>query len=88
MEQLLILVSVFTTITNLLHFNTDYVSGPYTVTFLARSTRTSFYIYITDDNIVETNEYFDLYIDLLTLPSGTTASSSRFRVEIYNNDSK
>ena len=89
MEQLLILVSVFTIIiTNLSHFNTDYVSGPYTATFLARSRSTSFYINITDDNIVETTEYFELYIDSLTLPSGTTADSSRFRVNIYNNDSE
>ena len=89
MEQLLILVSVFTIITNLLRFNTDYVSGPYTATFLAGSTSTSFYINITDDNTVESTEYFVLYIDPLTLPFGTsTASPDQITVYIYDNDSK
>ena len=86
MKQLLILVSIFTVIiTNLLHFNTDYVSGPYIATFLAGSTSTSFYININDDNIVESTESFILYIDSLT--SGTFTSSPR-KVSIYDNDSK
>ena len=91
MKQLLILVSVFTIITNLLHFSTDYVSGPYNITFLAGSTSTLFYINITDDNIVErveNSEHFVLYIDPLTLPFGTYINSNQFTVHIYDNDSK
>ena len=89
MEQLLILVSVFK-ITDLLHFYTDYRSGPYTVIFPAGSTSASLYINITDDNIVENNENFVLYIDPLTLPFGTYIISygSQITVTIYDNDSK
>ena len=77
-------------IPNLLHFfNTDYVSGPYNITFLAGSTRTSFYINITDDNIVESTESFVLYVDPLTLPFGTSIiSSNQLTVHIYDNDCK
>ena len=77
-------------INDLLHLCTDYRSGPYTATFLARSTISDpLYINITDDDIVESTESFVLYIDPLTLPSGTsTAYRDRVTVFIYDNDSK
>lgn len=59
---------------------------------MAGSTSTSFYINITDDNIVERveiSEYFVLYINPFTLPFGTyTTSWNRFTVHIYDNDGK
>ena len=41
----------------------DYNSGPYSVSFAAGITATSFNILITDDNILEDNETFYLIID-------------------------
>ena len=50
----------------------DYVSGPYTVMFLAGVTNTSFNITINDDMISEGNESFTPTIDPSSLPTGGT----------------
>ena len=50
--------------------NVDYYPGPYSVTFPAGETRASFNVLIADDNIVERDEAFTLYINANTLPSG------------------
>ena len=43
--------------------DSDYFSGPYSVTFLAGTTNLSFYIAITDDSLTEGNEQFYVTID-------------------------
>ena len=48
----------------------DYASGPYSVTFPAGVTRAFLYISITDDNLLEGNEYFTVMIDSSSLISG------------------
>ena len=45
----------------------DYINGPYNVTFNAMSTRASFSVTICDDNEMESNETFGLYIQSLSL---------------------
>ena len=51
---------------------TDYVSGPYTVTFPARRTHATFNISIINDNIFEGNENFILTINSTSLPTDVT----------------
>ena len=46
----------------------DYYLGPYYVTIPAGDTNASFIIQIFDDNIVERNETFQLFIDTASLP--------------------
>ena len=50
--------------------NKDYHPGPYNVTFPAGETRVSFNVSIVDDDLVEKNESFNLYINGRTLPTG------------------
>ena len=67
----------------------DYNSGPYSVTFTAGKTSVSFDIALTDDNILEKNEFFNLTIDTSLLPDGfTVGSPGQAIVTIINNDSK
>ena len=67
----------------------DYNSGPYSVTFTAGKTSVSFDIALTDDNILEKNEFFNLTIDTPLLPNGfTVGSPGQAIVTIINNDSK
>ena len=47
----------------------DYGSGPYTVTIPAGNQSVVFDISIIDDNMLETNETFELSIDSTSLPS-------------------
>ena len=47
--------------------NVDYTSGPYSVTFPAGSSKTSFSLSIIDDNITENAEVFLLNIDPFSL---------------------
>ena len=49
----------------------DYNSGPYTVSFAAGITDTSFSVLITDDSILEGNETFYLIIDPSSLHDDT-----------------
>lgn len=88
--QLLILVSVFNGINIYFPHSCieDYRSGPYTAIFSGH-TSASFDINITNDNVVESNEYFILWINPLTLPVGSTIGyPSQARVTITNDDCK
>lgn len=67
----------------------DYRSGPYTAVFSSRSSSAVFYITITNDNVVENNEYFVLRINPLTLPVGISVGNpSQTTVTIANDDCK
>ena len=67
----------------------DYNSGLYSVTFTVGKTSVSFDIALTDDNILEKNEFFNLTIDTSLLPNGfTVGSPGQAIVTIINNDSK
>ena len=59
----------------------DYNSGPYTVSFAAGITDTSFSVLITDDSILEGNETFYLTIDPSSLRDDTNVDvGSLFQV--------
>ena len=67
----------------------DYVSGPYTVTFYAGTTRVPFDISINNDNIYEGNEDFTLNIDPPSPPNGgTVGNPGQATVTIVDNDCK
>ena len=67
----------------------DYDSGPYTVTFPAGTTTVPFNIPITDDNIFEGDETFDVTIIGNTLPDGVTRGTpGSATVNIRDNDRK
>ena len=71
----------------LLSYADDYRSGPYTVTFSSGSTSRSFYITITDDNVIEYPESFLLTIDPDSLPTGISLGSRpQATVTISNDD--
>ena len=67
----------------------DYGSGPYSVTFAAGITSTVLYISITDDDILEGAEYFNIMIDSSSLISGISVGSlDQATVEILDADGK
>ena len=67
----------------------DYIVGPYFVTIHAGETNGSFEIFIIDDKMLESDESFDLNIDINTLPDDVTlGSSGSVTVIIINDDSK
>ena len=69
----------------------DYDSGPYTVTFPAGVTIVSFDVPINDDNILEDNENFNLYIaNIATLFISRVFSGdlNQSTVTIMDTDSK
>ena len=67
----------------------DYRSGPYNARFYSGRTSGSFYITITNDNVVESTEYFILRINPDTLPVGVSIGSpSQATVTITNDDCK
>ena len=67
----------------------DYSPGPYSVRFPAGITSSFLYISITDDNILEGNEYFNILIDLSSLITGITVGNvDRATVTISDADSK
>lgn len=69
--------------------NVDYVSGPYTITFLPRVTYVILDVPIINDDIVETNESFILTIDPSSLPSNVVVGDPyEATVTILNDDSK
>ena len=75
----------------LLYSDIDYDSGPYTVSFAAGITDTSFNILITDDSILEGNETFYLTIDPSSLRDDTNVdvgSLFQVRVIIVEDDCK
>ena len=65
----------------------DYNTGPYTVTIIAGKNDVTFSVSITNDNIHEEPETFDLTINGSSLPGGVT-SKDRATVTIMDNDSK
>ena len=69
--------------------NNDYDAGPFTVTIPARWNDVTFSVSITDDNIHEESETYNLIIDESSLPNGVTSSDpKRTIVTIMDNDSK
>ena len=67
----------------------DYASGPYTVTFPAGQTTTTFDVPINDDNIYEINEDFILTIDESSLPTSVNRSNpGEATVTIVDDDCK
>ena len=69
--------------------NNDYDIGPYTVTIPAGQNDVTFSVSITDDNIHEESETFNLIIDESSLPSGITSSNSNtVTVTIMDDDCK
>ena len=67
----------------------DYFSGPYMVMFEVGMTNGSFNVSIRDDNILESNEMFNLSIDASSLPSGISVGDIGVTtVTILDNDRK
>ena len=67
----------------------DYDHGPYTVTIGAGENNVTFSVSITDDDIREEAEKFNLIIDESSLPSDVTSSDPKTTsVTIMDNDSK
>ena len=68
--------------------NNDYNAGTYTVTIPAGQNDVTFSVAITDDNIREESETFNLIIDESSLPSGVSSSDpNTVSVTIMDNDS-
>jgi len=65
----------------------DYISGPYNVTFPAGTTRTVLDISVTNDNILEINESFSLMVNSAVLASNV-ASVDQTIITIIDNDGK
>ena len=87
----LLMVSDTLMMTIIVYFidNKDYDAGPYTITIPARQNDVTFSISITDDNILEQSETFNLIIDESSLPRVITSSDpNRVTVTIMDNDSK
>ena len=67
----------------------DYNSGPYTVQFGVGITRVLFTVPVINDNILETNERFNLNINRSTLPESVFVSGpGQTTVTIVANESK
>ena len=67
----------------------DYNAGPYSVTFPAGSTNTSLTVTISDDDVVEENENFILFIDQSSFPSNVAVGDhSQTTVTIVDDDCK
>ena len=69
--------------------NNDYGPGPYTNTFLPGRVNSSLTIPITDDNVLEGNEMFNLTVRVtsaLILSRVATGSVSQVTVNILDND--
>ena len=67
----------------------DYGSGPYVVTFPTGLTHVSFAVVVTNDNVLEGDEKFNLIIDPSSLPTGVTAiNPAQATVTIYDDDGK
>ena len=67
----------------------DYNPGPYIIIIPSGKNDVTFSISVTDDNIHEESETFDLIIDESSLPSGITSSNPKTTtVTIMDNDCK
>ena len=70
-----------------MYLGNDYDQGPYVVIIPSGKNDVTFSVSITDDNIHEESETFNLTIDGSSLPNGVT-SIDRATVIIMDNDSK
>ena len=93
--QLLLLVSKVISFQNVNNSNNvtgggvDYDSGPYNITFPAGVTSVPFGVPINNDNILESNEQFQLHIVPKSLPDRVIVSNpSQAIVSITDNDGK
>ena len=67
----------------------DYISGLYNVTFPAGEITSSFVVSIINDNVLESDEQFDITIDTTSLPDGiTVGSTGSSTVTIMDDDGK
>ena len=67
----------------------DYDSGPHTATITTGSDRTSLSIPVNDDDIVEGNEDFVVFIEMSSLPNGFVLGAvSQATVTVRDEDSK
>ena len=67
----------------------DYNSGPYTVQFDVGVTRVPFSVLITNDDLLESNETFELSVNESALPvSVTSVDPDQTTVTIVANDGK
>ena len=67
----------------------DYNSGPYTVQFDVGVTRSLFHVSINDDDILESDETFNLNINPSSLPNRVTIDEhNQTAVTILDNDGK
>ena len=67
----------------------DYESGPYIVMIPAGMTNVPFYVAITDDNLLEETENFNLTISALSLPNRVAVTNPhQATVTIVDNDGK
>ena len=69
--------------------NSDYGPGPYTITFPPGRVNSPLTIPITDDNVLEENEIFNLTVRVtsaLILSRVTTGNVSQVTVNILDND--
>ena len=67
----------------------NYTLGQYNVTLPAGVTRVTFNVPITNDDVLEVNEKFDLIIDLSSLSSNVTVGSIyKTTVLIVDDDGK
>ena len=76
--------------TNEIHYNitgnTDYGSGPYSVTFSAGTSTASISLSIKDDNITENAETFFLSIDSLSILNDLVIGAQRGAVVTIEDD--
>ena len=74
---------------NFIDNNDDYDTGPYTLTIPAGENDVTFSVSITDDNIREESEIFNLIIDEFSLPNVVTSSDpNNVTVTIMDTDCK
>ena len=67
----------------------DYTNGPFTVEFNAGDTRVLFNVSIDNDNILESNETFNLIINPSSLPSEVAVTNrSQAIVTIVDDDGR
>jgi len=67
----------------------DYSSGPYMITIPAGVISVPFDVPITDDNLFESSESFNLSINVVSLPRNITIGEvEESKVIIMDNDSK
>ena len=67
----------------------DYNSGPYNVQFDVGVTRSLFHVSINDDDILESDETFNLNINPSSLPNRVTIGEhNQTAVTILDNDGK